>query len=105
MPRSTRRPPDVRVRRSADVRYVHRSRRRVCRRADVQIAILAHELRHAVEIADAPGVIDRASLAREYKRIGYPERSPRCEDAIASTRSAAVEAGYPVLRDLIVPDV
>ena len=36
-----------------------------------QIAALGHELRHAVEIADAPSVVDEASLAAQYARIGF----------------------------------
>ena len=36
-----------------------------------QIAALGHELRHAVEIADAPSVVDNASLAALYRRIGF----------------------------------
>jgi hypothetical protein len=36
-----------------------------------QIAALGHELRHAVEIADAPSIVDAASLAAEYRRIGF----------------------------------
>jgi hypothetical protein len=35
------------------------------------IAALGHELRHAVEIADAPSVVDVASLAALYGRIGF----------------------------------
>ena len=35
-----------------------------------QIAWLAHELWHAVEIADAPDVRDQASLLQLYERIG-----------------------------------
>jgi len=36
-------------------------------------AMIAHELQHAMEIATAPDVVDRTSLARHYARIG--ERS------------------------------
>jgi hypothetical protein len=36
-----------------------------------RIAILGHELRHAVEIADAPLVIDQPSLVALYRRIGF----------------------------------
>jgi hypothetical protein len=36
-----------------------------------QIAALAHELRHAVEIADASYVVDVASLRALYERIGF----------------------------------
>jgi hypothetical protein len=32
--------------------------------------IIAHELQHAVEIADAPGVVDDTTLAAEYERMG-----------------------------------
>ena len=39
-----------------------------------QIAAIGHELRHAVEIADAPSITDAASLAAEYHRIGFESR-------------------------------
>jgi len=79
------------------VRYVHI---RVARleSADVQIALIGHELRHAVEIADAPGVIDGDSLAREYERIGFLNAHQIAGTSYDS--AAAVEAGYRVLRDL-----
>lgn len=35
-----------------------------------QLAMLGHELQHAVEIAGAPDVVDQASLARFYRRGG-----------------------------------
>jgi hypothetical protein len=35
-------------------------------------ATLAHELQHAVEIADAEDVVDEASMARAYARMGEP---------------------------------
>jgi hypothetical protein len=38
---------------------------------DEQIAALGHELRHAVEVAEAPSVVDTASLGEEYRRIGF----------------------------------
>ncbi len=47
-----------------------------------EIATLGHELRHAVEVADAPAVVDRVSFARHY---------------------AAVEAGQYVARELAEP--
>ena len=37
---------------------------------DRQIVMLAHELRHAVEIADAGEVVDQHSMLRHYMRIG-----------------------------------
>ena len=38
---------------------------------DQSVALLAHELRHAVEIAGAPEVRDDATLAALYGRIGH----------------------------------
>jgi len=40
------------------------------RPTDVQAAALAHELRHAAEIADAPWIDGTAALAAHYSRIG-----------------------------------
>jgi hypothetical protein len=40
------------------------------RLAAVQATALAHELRHALEIADAPWIDGPAALARHYARIG-----------------------------------
>ena len=79
------------------LRYVHV---RVARlpAADVQIALIGHELQHAVEIADAPGVVDSLSLAREYQRIGF--LSPRITPGVSFDSDAAVEAGNRVLREL-----
>lgn len=34
------------------------------------VAMVAHELQHAVEVADAPWVIDDESMAREYTKLG-----------------------------------
>lgn len=64
-----------------------------------QIAILAHELRHAVEIADAPQVVDVDSLAHEYRRIGHLTRAQ--DHVVAFDSDAAVEAGYQVLAELL----
>ena len=35
------------------------------------IAILGHELRHALEIASAPSVVDERSLEQLYTQIGF----------------------------------
>jgi hypothetical protein len=40
------------------------------RSRDTQMATLAHELQHALEIADASWVVDAPTLARHYRRIG-----------------------------------
>src|SRR5262245_13196905 len=78
-------------------RYVHIRVARLAA-ADVQIALIGHELRHAVEIADAPTVVDDETLAREYERIGF--LNARQVLGASYDSDAAVEAGYQVLRDL-----
>jgi hypothetical protein len=79
------------------LRYVHI---RVVRMASSggQIALIGHELQHAVEIADSPDVVDSSSLARAYERIGYV--NPRAVGGIAFDTDAAVDVGYRVLREL-----
>jgi hypothetical protein len=68
-----------------------------------QIAMMAHELQHAVEIADTPAIIDGPSLAREYRRIGYvnPWNSQR---GVAFDTQAAVRTGEQVLREVMQED-
>jgi hypothetical protein len=78
-------------------RYLHVRVARMAS-ADVQIALIGHELQHAVEIADAPAIVDASSLAREYQRIGYV--SPRGSPGLSFDSEAAVQAGYKVLREL-----
>lgn len=65
---------------------------------EYQLAIIAHELRHAVEIADAPTIIDASSLIREYRRIGYENLS--AGRGLAFDSDAAIDAGNRVLREL-----
>jgi hypothetical protein len=64
-----------------------------------QIAVLAHELQHAVEIADTPAIVDSASLAREYMRMGHVSRRSTMP-GIAFDTVAAVEAGRRVLEEI-----
>jgi hypothetical protein len=59
------------------------------------IAVLGHELRHAVEVADAASVLDEDSLAALYQRIGVP-RGPNVFDTLE-----AQETGRRVLKELI----
>ena len=63
-----------------------------------QIAALGHELRHAVEIADAPSVVDDASLAAEYRRVGFASRVVPSGNGFESR--AAVEAAHQVWAEL-----
>ena len=82
-------------------RYVHVRVARMLS-SDQQIALLGHELRHAVEIADAPDIVDEASLARAYQRIGF--LNPALATRITFDTEAAVDAGYQVLRELLGKD-
>jgi hypothetical protein len=65
-----------------------------------QIAILAHELQHAVEVADAPAIVDSESLAREYLRIGHVNRHAP-PPGIAFDTQAAIDAGQQVFDELV----
>lgn len=58
------------------------------------IALLAHELQHAVEVAEAADVTDSATLQRLYERIGV-RSGPMVFDTIA-----AQETGRVVRREL-----
>jgi hypothetical protein len=59
-----------------------------------QVAFLAHELRHTVEVAMAPEVRDVAGFLHLYERIGYSVGGGRFETA------AAVAAENEALREL-----
>jgi hypothetical protein len=65
-----------------------------CRR----LAILGHELQHAVEIADAASVTDQRSMASLYRTIGF--RSPNGRDDCFDSRSA-IQTGERVQRELL----
>jgi hypothetical protein len=68
-----------------------------------QIAMMAHELQHAVEIADIPAIVDGASLVREYTRIGYVNPWSPLPGVAFDTR-AAVRTGEQVLKELMRED-
>jgi hypothetical protein len=65
-----------------------------------QIALIGHELRHAVEVADAPEIVDRQSLQAAYARIGYVNRFVSVGDIMAFESDQAVQAGTRILREL-----
>jgi len=70
----------------------------VDRVGDDAVALLGHELRHAVELAEEPAVDDRHEYERMYDRIGYQScqrAAPRCYETLA-----AVIAGRDVMREL-----
>jgi hypothetical protein len=62
------------------------------------IGLLAHELRHAVEVADTPAIVDSLSLAREYARIGYVRGNT--PEAMSFDTDAAIDAGYRVVAEI-----
>jgi hypothetical protein len=62
-----------------------------------QIAIMAHELQHAVEVAAAPQGVDFDSFAREFERIGHASAA-RIRSAYET--DAARRAGEQVTREL-----
>jgi hypothetical protein len=99
------RDPDVRgpgrlnfVAASGGIRYVV-IRLKPKRRA-AAIAMLAHELQHAAEIADTPSIVDEASLGRAYARIGY--RSHSAHGGLAFDTKAAVDIGRRVAEELML---
>ncbi|MGE0866666.1 MAG: hypothetical protein AB7P34_22415 [Vicinamibacterales bacterium] len=65
---------------------------------DQAIASLAHELQHALEVADDEGVVSEETLVSLYKRIGQPSTA-----AVAAgwETIAAQETGYQVRRELV----
>jgi hypothetical protein len=65
--------------------------------SDATVALLGHELRHAVETADAPEVIDQASYQALYRRVWRASCAPPqwCFDT-----AAAVRAGVQVHAEL-----
>jgi hypothetical protein len=69
------------------------------RGATRRIAVLGHELQHAVEIAERPAIVDQATLAREYGRFGF-EREGIGPVATAFDTAAAINAGDRVWREV-----
>jgi hypothetical protein len=75
-------------------RYV-RIQIRATQSPDEIIAIIGHELQHAVEIARAPGVQDDASMRRHYERAGAGRSTERGFET-----QAAQDAGRRVRGEL-----
>jgi len=63
-----------------------------------EIAVLGHELQHAVEIAEHATIVDEQSLARAYMRIGHV--NPSMPQGIGFDTRAAIDVGYQVRREL-----
>ena len=48
------------------------------------IALVGHELRHALEVAESPEVRDEATLIALYERIGHPSAGAHRYDTVAA---------------------
>jgi hypothetical protein len=57
---------------------------RALMQGDLIIAVIAHELHHALEVAEDSTVIDDATLAALYKRIGHGSHGSRGFDTEAA---------------------
>ena len=50
-----------------------------------QIALLGHELQHALEVASAPEVRDASGMAQLYRRIGWEGQKDHFESEAAKS--------------------
>jgi len=66
---------------------------------NVQLSTLGHELRHAVEVAEAPWVRSAADLEAHYSRIGFVASFDSRNESFET--DAAADAGRHVARDLL----
>jgi hypothetical protein len=64
-----------------------------------QIAMLGHELQHAVVIADASSVIDSDTLRKEFERIGKVTMAANGRD-FSFDSQAATDARQRILREM-----
>jgi hypothetical protein len=60
--------------------------------------MIGHELRHALEIANHPEVVDNLSLSAMYKRYGRQVTDGDMYDSVE-----AVAAGRTILQELLNP--
>lgn len=51
------------------------------------IEVLAHELRHVLEVAAERSVVDQAGMVALYQRIGFPTFGARGYDTVAARRT------------------
>lgn len=70
----------------------------VTKPTDDAVALLGHELQHAVELADAPAITDVYGYGRLYERIGYPS-CPGGTSPCYETETAR-RAGRSIRREL-----
>ena len=62
------------------------------------IAIIGHELRHAVEVAEHPEIVDVRSFSRAYQRFGFTSVGSRHSHTFDT--QAAIDAGERVSREV-----
>jgi hypothetical protein len=65
-----------------------------------QVALVGHELRHAVEVSQLSGIVDGPSFHREYKRIGFVNEPASRQDIVAYETQDARRTGEQILREL-----
>ncbi|HVZ21817.1 MAG TPA: hypothetical protein VG871_12175 [Vicinamibacterales bacterium] len=65
--------------------------------------MIGHELRHALEIADAPWVVDGPTLAELYRDIGFPTCGLNTKTFGKFETAAALDAGERVHHELFHP--
>ncbi len=63
-----------------------------------KVAILGHELQHAIEIADRPEIVDSKTLARAYQVFGFTRHS--ASSRLDFDTTAAIGTGRAVWREL-----
>ena len=65
------------------------------------MSLLAHELQHAVEIADAPEVVDEASLKELYRRLGADSGPGAFNGSVWFETQGAIDTGRRVYSELV----
>jgi hypothetical protein len=63
------------------------------------IAMVGHELQHAVEVLDATEIVDASTMAAAYQRWGYRQRDTG-DRRVGFDTAAAVLAGRQVWREM-----
>lgn len=67
------------------------------------IGIIGHELRHALEVATHPEVIDQKTFGSMYERIGYRNRLAR--RGLAYDSIEAITAGRTIVEEMVSPEL
>lgn len=65
-----------------------------------QASVVGHELRHAVEVAELPTIVDVNSLEHEFRRIGFENGAGGSMGARSFETRAAQDTGDRILREL-----